>query len=580
MTQTGIEIPQTQLRGRDVNADTKKSLSFWSIVIIAANTMNGPGLTTLPAISHSAGKLILVALVCLATSLTSYVLKRLCILMWGKHDGQHYHEEEHDHPGAPILEESDFVALSGDAFAHYGKLHQQHGPHSQQIHLHPHHSTISAHQIASIAMVGCALALALAQMMLTAKIGDAMIVASFGSACGVDIVTSRIHCTNNLSMQPFAAPVAAPAVTERKEKVAKNAGGASPLEDTIDVDDDKVMQDHLEHFALEEEKIVPVASAVPTCLFTGGLAIALAITVSLASVDLDSMLTAQYVLFGCLLLACFRFCYTLSYNTGADINTMNEPTNQLFIGSRPLNAVGPVLFNFAFVVTAPPLVCAAQGGIQTAIRALSTACVIMGSLYSVLGWVGASPASLAKEAGEDTNLLSLVLARGGSGSSGEYLSVIVFGVSQLAAIPVYCELARETIDVHFGPQLGISPLTSFLLCHIAPWLICAMTYNSTLFESFIEWSSLLLLGFCNFSLPLLLDIVMKQHIAPVSPSDIGVGHQNIKPIAGGGGRAWIVWVFGTTSATITAVIIQRISESNILAEGTFFLTMITILKYF
>ena len=352
---------------------------------------------------------------------------------------------------------------------------------------------------------------------------------------------------------------------------------------------------------LEEEqtriKTSTTKSNPPTFLFTGGLAIASAITISLASVDLDSMVNAQFALFGCLLLACVRFCFVLQ-----DATTQTPPrydwdgAPKALLGDRPLEAVGPILFNFAFVVTAPPLSCGAHG-VQSAISALTTACVIMGFLYAILGWVGASAAALAKDAGEDTNLLSLILR--GSPSALDHVSVMVFGISQLAAIPVYCELARETLEMHIVAPPVMVPGSShrslgtaswlqrksFYLCHVAPWLVCALTYNSTLFESFVEWSSLLLLGFCNFSLPLLLDILMKQQHMPAasganSITEAAAGVLPTAAFAKAGGMGTVLWVFSITTATITAVIVQRMTESLLLAEGAFMMTVLAVINHF
>lgn len=119
---------------------TKLSLS--AILVIAANTMNGPGLTTLPTVARSAGTVMYTILVILATIVTSYVIRRLCTVMWSQHKTHHH---------SPVLEESDLVALSGDAWPR---------------------NKARSRRIASMSMVGCALALALAQMMLCAKIGE------------------------------------------------------------------------------------------------------------------------------------------------------------------------------------------------------------------------------------------------------------------------------------------------------------------------------------------------------------------------------------------------------------------------
>ena len=100
----------------------KSKLSFWAIVVIACNTMNGPGLTTLPSIGNSAGKVTFSILVILATFVTSFVVKRLCSVIWS----QKHYRFGHD-------QDPDIVCLSDRLF------HQK--------------------KAASIAMFGCALSL-------------------------------------------------------------------------------------------------------------------------------------------------------------------------------------------------------------------------------------------------------------------------------------------------------------------------------------------------------------------------------------------------------------------------------------
>ena len=568
-------------------------LSFWTIVVIAANTMNGPGLTTLPSISHAAGQVTLVGLICTSTLLTCYVVKRLCLLMWSNH---HNHssdstDESTSQVHYPTLEESDMVALAQDAFV---TKQQPHTTHNKL--LNNKTNAASIRQWTALAMIGCALALALAQMMLCAKIADAMIVASLGSACGFGmnpvalIKRTSMHCTSQLSMQPFSVPV-----------IVRSGGVASRKLPEGGADDDSM--ETREKLSKDKQRTHSQPPSPPVGLVTGGLVLASAITVSLASVDLDSMVNAQFALFGCLLLACLRFCFVLNGTALSSLTTAtsnDDVSGFLWLGDRPLDAVGPVLFNFAFVVTAPPLSCGAQGGSLGAIRALTTACIIMGSLYAILGWMGAPAAAAAKEVGEDTNLLSLILqGAGGKSSWLDNLSVIVFGISQLAAIPVYCELAKETLEAHVAtaplPTTAtvldhghrIPPKShatswlsdySFYLCHVAPWLICAFTYNSTLFESFVEWSSLLLLGFCNFSLPLLLEICIKEKQQP--RDGFSGGSRELKGLKKRSGSVGpVLWIFSITTATITAVIVQRLTGSLLLAEGAFMMTVLGVINY-
>ena len=593
-------------------------LSFWTIVVIAANTMNGPGLTTLPSVSHAAGQVTLVGLICASTILTSHVVQRLCLLVWNKHFHNHNSHSTMDdstrHVHYPILEESDMVALAQDAFVATKQPQSSTHNHNNNKTLTSNHknttSSISMLRIrrgTALAMMGCALALALAQMMLCAKIADATMVASLGSACGWGVTmmdggaASSLHCTSQLSLQPFSSVGSVVPATVDSGIVVRSGGVDSRnLQEEEENDDYMVSAPKKTKRAQQHYTQRPPP---PVCLVTGGLVVASAITISLASVDLDSMVNAQFALFGCLLLACLRFCFVLrgsAAHPGATIINANEDSF-LWLGDRPLDAVGPVLFNFAFVVTAPPLACGAQGGSQGAIRALTTACIIMGSLYAILGWLGAPAAAVAKGAGDDTNLLSLILQSAEGNSSWlDNLSVIVFGISQLAAIPVYCELAKETLEAHVATVPPPTTTTtvmdhsqrippkyhatswlhdySFYLCHVAPWLICAVTYNSTLFEAFVEWSSLLLLGFCNFSLPLLLEICTKEKQQQLKEHDGGSFRERKEHNKGSLGP--VLWIFSITTATITAVIVQRLTESLLLAEGAFMMTVLGVINHF
>jgi hypothetical protein len=181
------------------------------------------------------------------------------------------------------------------------------------------------------------------------------------------------------------------------------------------------------------------------------------------------------------------------------------------------------MFNFAFVVTAPPLVAMAKKE-SIAYKALGMACVAMGVLYTLVGCVGAPVANAVRnglvEGGDDTNLLSLILLSGkvGDGATGrpsmiDLFCIGTFGLSTVASVPVYCLLAKDTLV----NDAGVAPTTAFLLPNVLPWMLVALTYNAAFFEAFVNWSGLLILGYSNFSLPLLLDVKLKKVRAFLRP---------------------------------------------------------------
>ena len=131
----------------------------------------------------------------------------------------------------------------------------------------------------------------------------------------------------------------------------------------------------------------------------------------------------------------------------------------------------------------------------------------MGMLYALIGISGAALSSAIRSGrieGNDTNLLSLILLSGGE-NGPHFIDLVfigLFGFSQVASVPVYCLLAKETLI----NDAGLPPTPSFLLSNVVPWIIIAVTYNASFFEAFVNWSGLLILGYCNFSLPLWLDL--------------------------------------------------------------------------
>eukprot|EP00984_Skeletonema_dohrnii_P001822 scaffold604_cov111-Skeletonema_dohrnii-CCMP3373.AAC.3 len=472
----------------------QKFLPYAAILTLAANTMNGPGITTLPDVAVDAGLFLYVILITGSVAMASYVCRRMVFAMWssltsyGKAADTElgtYHDVEPNltkrsseedslllHNGnnggatsvaypQPKLETTSIVGQSVEA---YGK---------------------KAGVYAALTMVASALCLALAQMMLCAAILDGMLVSTTGQSCALGLPTtsstsSWIHCTSHSSMKPYAG------------------------------------------------------SGAPTSLISVGTVIAAVFSVGMGTVDLDEMMGVQYSLFACLIISCVRFAYVLRKMSlglsdegdmmdvtavAADEGSVvgeEEESLSWFVGPNPFSTIGPIMFNFAFVVTAPPLVSLAKKE-SIAYKALGMACVAMGVLYTMVGCVGAPVANAVRngliEGGDDTNLLSLILLSGNveGGADGrpsmiDLFCIGTFGLSTVASVPVYCLLAKDTLV----NDAGVARMPAFLLSNVLPWLLVALTYNAAFFEAFVNWSGLLILGYSNFSLPLLLDVKLKK----------------------------------------------------------------------
>mmetsp|Transcript_24162 Transcript_24162/g.51233 ORF Transcript_24162/g.51233 Transcript_24162/m.51233 type:complete len:602 (+) Transcript_24162:323-2128(+) len=588
----------------------QKFLSYPAILAIAANTMNGPAFTTLPDVAADAGLLLYITLIGLSVAMAAFVCRRMVYAMWasletdpagiaadvekgGNYDtmkvdsgslqsmglsssgnqesmeataeideivpapssegGSQLIHREHEHTdeggssavqeesllsnkehnenmaviekrnrNQPVLEHTAIVGQSREA---YGK---------------------KASIYVAFTMVASALCLALAQMMLCAAILDGMFVALGGKSCAFGLPTptdptdptsspSWIHCTSNSSMKPYAG------------------------------------------------------SGAPTSLISIGAVIAATASVAMGTVDLDEMMSIQYFLFGCLVIAAVRFSVVLKnmangLGTGDDDGDLTErmllgededldgsgdsaSLVDWFIGPNPFQTIGPIMFNFAFVVTSPPSSAMAKKE-SIAYKALGMSCVVMGAMYATVGLCGAKVSNAVRngmiEGGSDSNLLSLILLSGGKdGASMFDLCIIgLFGFSTVASIPVYCLLAKETLV----NDAGVAPLPSFLLSNVVPWILVALTYNAAFFEAFVNWSGLLILGYANFSLPLLLDLKLKKVRAARAVSKIiSSDEESVTKLTKG--------VLILVTASITLVIVMSITNSLMLASAAFILTV-------
>jgi hypothetical protein len=513
----------------------QKFLSYSAILTLAANTMNGPGITTLPDVATDAGLSLYVILITGSVIMASFVCRRMVYAMWsslrcgggGYSSVKDVEEQTVASEDTPLVQsngsndsgDNDNISSNNSNLAPQPSLEKT-SIVGQSLEAYGKNTSVYA----ALTMVASALCLALAQMMLCAAILDGMLVSTMGQSCALGLpaspTSSWIHCTSHSSMKPYAG------------------------------------------------------SGAPTSLISIGTVIAAVISVGMGTVDLDEMMGVQYSLFGCLIVSCIRFAYVLRHMSselsdggGVDVVAADEGIAgnaedlSWFVGPNPFSTIGPIMFNFAFVVTAPPLVAMAKKE-SIAYKALGMACVAMGVLYTLVGCDGAPVANAVRnglvEGGDDTNLLSLILLSGkvGSGSTGrpsmiDLFCIGTFGLSTVASVPVYCLLAKDTLV----NDAGVAPMTAFLLSNVLPWLLVALTYNAAFFEAFVNWSGLLILGYSNFSLPLLLDVKLKKVRAFLRPSDQDSGITSA--------------VFSFLTASITAVIAISITDSLSVASLSF-----------
>ena len=317
-------------------------------------------------------------------------------------------------------------------------------------------------------------------------------------------------------------------------------------------------------------------SGAPVSLISIGWVIAAAVSVFLGTKHLDEMMTVQYTFFGCLLVACARFAFVLrpmatefEYDSSLQSKTEDVDFTPLSsgIGQDPFKTIGPIMFNFAFIVTAPPLSALAKRQ-SIASDALGMSCVVMGTLYAIIGWVGAPVSNAVRNGlipgGGDTNLLSLILLSGINGgiSTLDLVCLSAFGVSILASIPVYCLLAQQTLE----HNADVPKLPAFVLCNVVPWILVALTYNAAFFEAFVNWSGLLILGYANFSLPLLLDSRLQKVRRFLSLQGDGDSTRRMTNI-----------IFSLVTASISAVIaISLMPSPSLIVTGVVFIVILVL----
>mmetsp|Transcript_6949 Transcript_6949/g.16050 ORF Transcript_6949/g.16050 Transcript_6949/m.16050 type:complete len:552 (-) Transcript_6949:43-1698(-) len=450
----------------------QKFLSGAAILTIAANTMNGPGITTLPDVTGDAGIALYLALIATSVLMAAFVSRRMVYDEWSSLDQSCRNppaQEDEEDAADTDLEEIESLIKNGDGeepspgdFVNQPDLSK-----TCIVGLTREACGQKTSVYVAIAMVASALCLALAQMMVCAAILDSMMITLAGKTCALGFPeelsswepSSWVHCSTDASMKPFS---------------------------TTDA---------------------------PMSLISVGTVLAASAAVAMGTVDLDDLIPVQYCLFSFLVASVFRFSYVMSNMAHESLGEHLEETPRevsWFVGPSPFRSVGPIMFSFAFIVTAPPLSCMAKSE-KIAYSSLGWSCVVMGMLYALIGISGAALSSAIRSGrieGNDTNLLSLILLSGDE--NGPHLIDLVFiglfGFSQVASVPVYCLLAKDTLI----NDAGLPPTPSFLMSNVVPWIIIALTYNASFFEAFVNWSGLVILGFCNFSLPLWLDLRLKE----------------------------------------------------------------------
>ena len=92
---------------------TQRHLSYSAILVLAANTMNGPGITTLPDVAVDAGIFLYFILIALSVRMASFVCHRMVHAMWSSLKSDSYFLNEGDNRNYERVDsvESDAMSL-------------------------------------------------------------------------------------------------------------------------------------------------------------------------------------------------------------------------------------------------------------------------------------------------------------------------------------------------------------------------------------------------------------------------------------------------------------------------------------
>ena len=371
----------------DVTTPLRRNVSssgfgFLTLSLIAANTMNGPGLLALSSVFYRAGWVPAVATLFVAAVFTGY-----CVSLFAK-----------------VLQREDKVEFADLSERYLGETGRK----------------------ATVGMLAMSLTLlAAAQIVVTAQAMDAVIVGAFGSSTAVTFYPSvSIITTTTDSLMPFP----------------QGTYGISL------------------GFVLD----------ALLCTFLGRF-------------DLQDNVHPQYIsaaLIGAALVV--LVLHFVNRRAGVGIPAFGESYGEL---------LGVAVFNFAFVIAVPSLFSDASSkktfgdAMWNAVGAMFCVCVAVGATGAM--YVGGPPSDNVLQT-VYTDPTSPFLAR---------LAAQCYCVGIALPIPVYHILCKRNIGMGAaGEILSVAmPWSLAFICYMQPW-----------FAPLLNWSSLLCLGWINYTVPLLI----------------------------------------------------------------------------
>mmetsp|Transcript_34615 Transcript_34615/g.83762 ORF Transcript_34615/g.83762 Transcript_34615/m.83762 type:complete len:534 (-) Transcript_34615:417-2018(-) len=425
-----------------------KGLSGGLLVTVCVNTMFGPGMLAIPKAFQDGGwlpSISILAFMAVATYMTSQFLEET--LSRTKHtfveaktdNGEHQNPTQNEEL---VLEFADLTRI------HFGSA--------------------NAEKCSVFLLSLCLMALAIAQMIVVAQALDGLVVYVFGYTCAIDYehFPPSLAFSTNSGLTPFGV---------NKPVISLGFG-----------------------------------LAMCVCTFLGTLDLSENVKPQLVAICLFLVSTIEFV-------RCFLMDSNLisksgwltqnddGWSSGANVGlqTRNSHENgtsgafmldrkgeglQMF-GCHPWMILGVIVFNFAIVITVPSLFADVQKGTSTS-GPVGVASAIMFVIYAAVGITGAGA---VPNAGSDF----FSYLTGDTIPTTTRLSVFMFVVSLMLSVPVYTILVIRNLI-----QMTGRPTECKIVGAVLPWLVAMFLYTSDKFGSFLNWTSLLVMGFANYTLPL------------------------------------------------------------------------------
>eukprot|EP01065_Artemidia_motanka_P001155 TRINITY_DN10544_c0_g1_i2.p1 TRINITY_DN10544_c0_g1~~TRINITY_DN10544_c0_g1_i2.p1 ORF type:complete len:566 (+),score=94.76 TRINITY_DN10544_c0_g1_i2:85-1782(+) len=410
--------------------------------IIAANTMNGPGLLAIPSVFRGGGWLLSTVGLTLAAVLTgdtaSLLSSSITISIMDRDRAGSIQtnltgisREEYGTSGLESLGRPDSGFMEEEEEAEFGPLAKRYLGDTGEV-------ITQALLAVSLVMLTCA------QIVVTSQALDAAFVFFFGDAVALKYMPSvEVLWSGDSSLTPFGSGQFAVSV---------------------------------------------------------GFLFDMAVCVTLGFFDLSQNMLPQYLSSAATAFSLCVFTWQLLLCPPLDTAAPPLPT----VGPDASSIVGVSVFNFAYIIAVPSL--QAESSPKADFKgSMWAAVLVMLTVYLYMGFLGGTA---THPDDRSANVLNLFMVPGAPHVTK--IAVFAYATALVLPIPVYVILLRRTLEQGRVTEPG---LQSIIVSNMVPWLLALMCYMQPWFGAIVNWSSLLCLGFINYSIPLAISFcIRREHL--------------------------------------------------------------------